>query len=167
MTQAILALYSQNVLSQHNSRNIQRRIHWIMQLIGSLMAIAGIIIEFNSTYIDSHFNSLHAILGLIAISLTGFGLINGTLALFSIELKNYLKPIKTKFFHNLVGTSAFVVGMIALFFGYEYDFLFNGTPPEAVRWCQAVAIITIILSLFGAIRSMTTQAKSISAGICE
>lgn len=167
MTQAILALYSQNALTQHNSRLIQRRIHWIMQLVGSLMAIAGITIEFFSVYVESHFNSTHAILGIVAISLTCFGLINGTLALFSIELKNYFKPIKTKFFHILIGTSAFVVGMIALFFGYEFDFFFEGTPLEAVKWCQAVAVITIILSLFGAIRSLVTQAKSISAGICE
>lgn len=167
MTQAILAFYSQNVLTQYNSRSVQRRIHWIMQLVGSSMAICGITIQFFSTYKTGHFDTVHGIFGLVAISLTIFGMVNGTLALWSVELRHYLKPIQTKFFHNLVGTSAFIVGMVTLFLGYEYHFFFVGTPTEARMWCQAVAIITVLLSLLGATRSLITQSKAVTGSICE
>lgn len=109
MTEAILAFYSQNVWSQPHTRQVKKTLHWVLQAIGSLAAITGMIIEFMNK--SRHFQSTHSILGLTAGILTTFGMLNGVTALWSIELKKFVKPIYMKIAHNLNGIAAFVLGI--------------------------------------------------------
>lgn len=110
MTEAILAFYSQNIWSTYHTRYTRKTFHWILQTIGSLAAIAGMIIEFVNK--QRHFQSTHSILGLVAGILTVIGMINGITAAYSIQLKRYVKPIYMKMAHNLNGIAAFVLGNI-------------------------------------------------------
>lgn len=48
--------------------------------------------------------------------------------------------------------SAFA-GMIALYFGYDKGFMKENSRDDIRMWLQALAIITILLSLIGALRS--------------
>lgn len=108
MTEAILAFYSENVWSQQLTRYVRKTAHWILQTVGSLVAILGMIIEFMNK--KQHFTTTHAILGLIAGIFTLIGMLNGVTALFSIELKKFVKPIHFKMAHNIAGIAAFVLG---------------------------------------------------------
>lgn len=115
MTQAILAFYSQNVWSQYHSQPVKRRLHWVLQAIGSSMAIIGMIIEYWNR--RTHFQTKHSIIGLIAGILTLISMFNGVSALWSIELRKYVAPIYMKYVHILTGTAAFVLG--EFYFRYE------------------------------------------------
>lgn len=108
MTEAILAFYSQNVWSQQHTRYVRKTFHWVLQTIGSLAAIIGMIIEFSNK--TRHFQSTHSIIGLTAGILTLIGMLNGVTALFVIELKRYTKPFYLKMAHNVNGIAAFVLG---------------------------------------------------------
>lgn len=112
MTQSILAFYSRNLWSLELSRSKQRTFHWVLQAIGSTAAIIGMIIEFvaRSQKSKSHFSTTHSIIGLTAGIFTLIGMFNGVSALWSVELKRYVKPTYLKLAHNLNGITAFVLG---------------------------------------------------------
>lgn len=112
MTQAILAFYSENVWSKQHTRQTQKTIHWVLQAVGSSVAILGIIIEYigRSQKSKPHFSSTHSTIGLIAAIFTFIGMLNGISALWSLELKIYVRPIYLKLAHNLNGIAAFVLG---------------------------------------------------------
>lgn len=54
----------------------------------------------------------------------------------------------------------FISGMVALFYGYEYNYYFKQTDStENIKLCmQASVIITIILTLIGALKAFKNQA---------
>lgn len=112
MTQSILAFYSENVWSKQHTRKTQKTLHWILQGLGSSAAIVGMIIEFINRWQSNknHFTSTHSILGLTAFILTLLGMFNGVSALWSVELRTYVKPVYLKMAHNLNGIAAFVLG---------------------------------------------------------
>ncbi|XP_055300560.1 transmembrane reductase CYB561D2-like isoform X2 [Sitodiplosis mosellana] len=155
MTQSILVFYSENAWSKQHTRKTHKTLHWILQGLGSSAAIAGMIVEFINRWQDSknHFISTHSIIGLTAFILTILGMLNGVSALWAAELRTYVKPVYLKFAHNLNGIAAFVLGMVALYFGYDKGFMEKNSREDIRMWLQALAIITIILSLIGALRS--------------
>lgn len=61
MAEAVLALYSENSWTKLNARRSKNHIHWIVQALGSGLAIAGTVVY----YIERrrHFGSLHSKLG--------------------------------------------------------------------------------------------------------
>ncbi|XP_031624356.1 cytochrome b561 domain-containing protein 2-like [Contarinia nasturtii] len=155
MTQSILAFYSENVWSKEHKRQTQKKLHWVLQAVGSSAAIVGMIVEYigRSQKLKSHFSSTHSIIGLIAGIWTLTGMFNGIFALWAVELKKYFRPIYLKLAHNLNGLIAFVLGMTSLYFGYDKGFMKLNSREDIRLWLQALAIITILLSLVGAIRS--------------
>lgn len=112
MTQSILAFYSQNVWSRNYSRQTQRTLHWVLQAIGSSMAMVGIVLEYVSREQKgkAHFKFGHGLMGLITGILTLISMVGGVSALWSIYFKRYIKPVYLKLAHNLNGVAAFVCG---------------------------------------------------------
>ena len=118
MTQAILAFYSENVWSKPCGRQTKKTIHWVLQAVGSSIAIFGIVIEYigreqiarETKKPKPHFSNTHSIIGLIAAIFTFIGMLNGISALWSIKLKKYARPVYFKLAHNLSGTIAFILG---------------------------------------------------------
>lgn len=123
MTQSILAFYSENVWSKQHSRQTHKTLHWVLQGLGSSAAIAGMIIEFINRWQSSknHFISTHSIVGLTAFILTVLGMLNGVAALWSVEMRRYVKPVYLKMAHNLNGIAAFVLGNVFLLQIISYE----------------------------------------------
>lgn len=107
--EGILTFFPQNIWSSQYDRQTKRYIHWILQSFGSLLALSGIVVEYVN-YRGKHFDTKHAILGLISGILLLIGLCNGCLALWSVELRNMFRPVLLKCFHNVIGMTAIVVG---------------------------------------------------------
>lgn len=185
MTQSILAFYSENVWSKEHTRKTQRTLHWLLQAIGSTAAIIGMIIEIVIRQQNGwpHFSSKHSIVGLIAGIFTLIGMMNGISALWSVELRKYVRPVYFKLAHNFTGISAFVLGkffistkinvktfsivilcfrtgMVSLWFGYDKGWMRANSRADIRMWLQAVAIITILLSLIGALRANLNLMKT-------
>lgn len=183
MTQAIMTFYSENVWSKRRSQPVKRLLHWVLQATGSSMAIIGMIIQYVNR--RSHFQTKHSIVGLIAGIFTLIAMVNGMSALWSVEMRKYVSPVYSKFFHLVVGLTAFVLGewqrrwinppfwkiktskimsvsgMVALFFGYDRKYMIKNSQEGVRMSLQALAIITIILSLIGAMRTLKHYTKTI------
>lgn len=114
-----MSLYNQNVWSKNRSRQTQKTMHWIMQLIGSTTAMVGIFCEFighvlGTTFYTGHFKTKHSVLGLIAAIFTLIGMVSGVSSLWSVELKQLTRPIYFKLAHNFNGIAVFVLGKVQL-----------------------------------------------------
>lgn len=66
MCEAILSLYNSNSWTQIHEKRAKTNLHWILQAIGSSMAIAGMVIEFINR--DIHFRTRHSKIGKIFFS---------------------------------------------------------------------------------------------------
>lgn len=110
MTEAILTLYASNGWSFFHSPRTKRNIHWIIQVIGSTMAIIGTVILYPKR--TEHFNTVHSIAGYISFALVVISLINGIAALWPVQFysKYNIRPVVSKIIHNCFGIFAFVFG---------------------------------------------------------
>lgn len=110
MSEAILTLYSTNGWSFFHSPETKRTVHWVLQVIGSLMAIIGTIVLYPKR--SKHFFSVHAVTGLISLIFTALAAINGILAHRrpAFYRKYKLRPVVAKIIHNFTGITTFVIG---------------------------------------------------------
>lgn len=89
------------------------------------------------------------------------GILQGIGAYYAKNLKSYIKPIYSKFLHNLSAVICFIVGMVSLIYGYLGGMMVPYSTDE-IRFCLIVfAIITIILSLIGTIKTTFQQFKTV------
>lgn len=112
MAEGILTFYQMNALTLSISRKRRKTIHWILQSIGFVITFIGIVCEFlrREKYSSAHFTTIHAVTGLIAFLFSIIALINGVMASKAWNLREYIKPINSKFSHNLIGIASFVMG---------------------------------------------------------
>lgn len=59
------------------------------------------------------------ITGIISIFFMMGAFVNGTLALWAPEIRRWIKPVYSKWFHNCIGIIAFVIGMASIRFSVE------------------------------------------------
>lgn len=129
MTEAILCLYHLNSSSQLHCRRRSNNIHWILQIIGSSLAIAGMFVEFQlnfnqllsiHTWTGNIIKKLKFIIqiqwipilfaGLISGIFMIFGLVNGILSLCAQELRFFIRPAYIKFLHKIFGILTIIIG---------------------------------------------------------
>lgn len=110
MAEAIMTLYSSNCWSFFYAPKTKRTIHWIMQVVGSSLAIIGTVILYPTR--KSHFKTIHSITGLISLVFAAIACINGIAAInpHSVFKKYRIRPVVSKLYHNFVGLSSFVLG---------------------------------------------------------
>lgn len=81
-------------------------------------------------------------------------MLQGVWAYFAYDLRSYLKPITSRFLHNVVSVLCFVIGMISLAFAYPMGIDHGAFDSVEVQWSLTViAILTTILTLIGAVKS--------------
>lgn len=163
MAEGILSLYSGNSWTILTSRKSKTKIHWILQTLGGCLSFSGAIIEilYKFQRNRSHFQSLHAIIGLIAIILLSVAILSGTAALFSISLKKYLKPLYSKTGHNILamityglGASAIVIAYFTKNFCKTYDF------GNLRIFIAIISTISIMLTLIGPLKTFYAQCRN-------
>ncbi|XP_070500771.1 transmembrane reductase CYB561D2-like [Chironomus tepperi] len=160
MAEGIMAIYKANSLTSLSSKREKNHIHWILQVIGGTMALYGIIIEI----IDKeragrrHFRSLHAIYGLVSMIFLCISIVSGLTALFSFEARRYLKPVISKFSHNILSLAAFVTGMVSLIYAWVDIRWASRYDPGNLRYMSAWALgFIIFFSCIGALKSLWNQ----------
>lgn len=160
MCEGIMSLYSHNSWSALHTRRTQTNIHWILQAIGSGMAIAGSVLYYLQR--DQHLVTTHAVLGFISLIFTGIGLLNGTSALWARELRRLTKPAYARLVHNVVGLLAFTIGMASLVFGFNNFEL----KLEAIVTLQILCGLTIFMSQCGVPVSLKRLVEGAFPDVC-
>lgn len=184
MLEGIMMFYSENVWSSQLSRPIKRCVHWIIQLIGSSLALSGVVVQFATTTNGPHFHTIHSTFGLIATIFLLISMCSGVFALKSFSWRKFLKPALVKCFHYVIGSSTVILGsftsfyfvwqdvtiifsstsgLVALYFGYDKKFM-QAKSNENIRfYLKLIAVSTAIFSLIGAVQSIYRQVKTMSA----
>ncbi len=108
-----MMFYSENVWSAQFNKPTKRCVHWIIQVIGSLIALSGMFIK----YLDSngkHCQTPHSIIGAISATFLLITLCSGVFAFKSFPLRNIVRPELIKVLHYSVGIIAVVLGIVKM-----------------------------------------------------
>ncbi|CAG4952700.1 unnamed protein product [Colias eurytheme] len=127
ITHGVLSLYSYNGWSASLSFRNRRRCHWILQTVGSLLAIVGSIVMMREK--KTNFTSIHGKLALAALILTCFGLLNGVMSLYKATFQRFVAFDTLKSSHLLCGTAALTTSSVCLAFGFNKDSFKNWSSP--------------------------------------
>lgn len=162
MAEAILTFFSNNSWSKLLSRNSKGYVHGALQILGSGLALAGVIIEI---YIKGKlkWSNNHVFLGLIATLLLIINLVVGVFTFYAGKacMRKLIHPLYLKFFHNLIGISCFVIGMITLYYGYKRKFMRNNTTFETRVFLSIATLSTASITACGALRTLYYQGASL------
>ncbi|KAM3956381.1 uncharacterized protein ACR2FA_009636 [Aphomia sociella] len=122
MAEGFLCLVPENSWTTSFRLVDKRRIHWILQVMGSGLAIAGCFLVIPLK--DIHWNSLHGKYALVALVFTIVSLVNGLTSLYSYELRKYLRipPNFSRIPHILDGVVAFAAASMSLCYGLDMEF---------------------------------------------
>ncbi|XP_031766919.1 uncharacterized protein LOC113514619 [Galleria mellonella] len=146
MAQGFLALAPENSWSTVLRLVDRRRAHWVLQVMGSGLAIAGSAIGIQTKSV--HWNSLHGQFALVALVFTCASLVNGLSSLYAFELSKRIRlpPNLSKVPHILFGVVAFVAASISLCYGYDKNSFKNWIHPKlAVTAIVFTAIFTFTI----------------------
>uniref|UniRef100_A0A2A4JQ72 ascorbate ferrireductase (transmembrane) n=1 Tax=Heliothis virescens TaxID=7102 RepID=A0A2A4JQ72_HELVI len=117
MAQAILSLAPHNSWSAHLKMIDKRRAHWILQILGSVLAIAGSFIKILDKAV--HWNTLHGQFALVALVFTVASLFNGLTSLYAYEFRKFIPAKLSKLTHICFGVVGFVAASISLCYGMD------------------------------------------------
>ncbi|KRT82672.1 hypothetical protein AMK59_4579 [Oryctes borbonicus] len=162
-TEALMLFVSDNVWSQGIEKKTKTLIHGILMGTSAVLMITGIALEIDRTsgvpnY--PHFQSAHAITGLIAMIILILAILGGFCAMFAQSLKGFLRPVITKFIHNVLGNLSFIFGIVSLCCGY-YTNWFAYYTSEASR--LAATIVTAIICVWSLIHAFISGVKQVQA----
>lgn len=146
MAQAIIILSSESGWSSRLKLVHKRRIHWIVQIVGFVLAIVGSFIKILDKNI--HWNTYHGQFALVAMVFTAVSLVNGLTSLYAYELRKFLPSNLSKLSHICFGTVAFAASSISLCYGFDKSFFINWATLEftytIIAFTAAFTFIIII-----------------------
>lgn len=153
MSEAILVLATGNFLTRRLSHRANKHLHWILQAIGLILNLVGIIMIYRVK--GKHFRSIHAIMGLSSLVIVCVVTICGYPVWIAWKLRRFVRPVVVKLVHDFLGIAGFVIGMATQCYGYKKNWLYNVTQVEHIGTIMLVltALITV-LSLRGALVSL-------------
>lgn len=179
MAEAIMVFYSPNSWTFFHSYKTKKNIHLVLQLIATILIVTGNII-ISAIRTTPHFKTVHAItgksflrdlilvfilnrlfLGLTSMVFLVLSVLQGVWSYYAFELRSFVKPVKSKFMHNITSVICFVIGMISLITGYTYGISHDLFLSQDVEYTmKGIAIVTTILSLIGAMKSNLSFLKT-------
>ncbi|CAG5049256.1 unnamed protein product [Parnassius apollo] len=149
MSQAILSLNPYTSWTKTLKHADKKIIHWVMQITGSVLAIAGSIIRIID--VQTNFTTAHGIVGLVAMIFTFFSLVSGLVNLIYMQFRNHINL--TKIVHSVLGSLAISTAYICLCLGFHdlYRNIFG----------DKNANISIVLAAFALIGTLTSACTNI------
>ncbi|XP_061718078.1 uncharacterized protein LOC133525732 [Cydia pomonella] len=121
MAQAILSLSPHNGWSSRLKLVHKRRAHWILQVLGSGLALAGCFIKILDKSV--HWETLHGRFALVSMVFTSVSMVNGLVSLYANELRGLrLLPSLSKLTHICFGIVGFSAASITLCYGLDKAF---------------------------------------------
>lgn len=164
MAEGIMATYNRNTFTMGiKSRAWKIRAHWILQVIGSGFVLYGtpMLIYYREVENKKHFHSSHAVTGLISFILLVLSFLSGFSALFSVEMKNYVKPLFSKAVHNFLSSACYVVGMVSIIIAYYTKRWITRKDPGGMRELMIYfCILNTIFTMIGPLKTVWNQFKN-------
>ncbi|XP_043485591.1 transmembrane reductase CYB561D2 [Polistes fuscatus] len=117
MLEAIYCVSGEAYVSSKMTRKNRILIHWVLQSLGFLLTLAGVLVIIVMKGKRSHFTSVHGKLGLAAMILFAIIMISGGLADNTKWFYPRIRPVTIKIFHIVGGILVTLVLLAALING--------------------------------------------------
>lgn len=146
MSQAVLTLSGANLLTHRLHHKTRILIHWVLQgLAGTLITIAFVCIFLNKVRMGkAHFQTTHAVVGLITVLLTLTSIGGGIFTKYGYQLRHLMRPIYSKIIHGVAGTVTYILGSATIALGV-YSTWFQEDNNGQVRLALLIGIIAVTL----------------------
>ncbi|GAB1860493.1 Protein SERAC1 [Camponotus japonicus] len=165
MSEAIVVLTGDNILTGSLSRCANKHLHWILQAIGLICNLVGVSLMIQAKSV--HFRSIHGITGIASLVIVCTVTIFGYPVWIAWKLRKFVRPVVIKFLHNFLGIAGFVIGMVSQCYGYKKKWIYY---LEKIEYADDVLLILtvliMILSLRGAFSSLNRQAVGFLKLLC-
>lgn len=166
MTEGILSISKENVVSKWKTHAQKVRDHWYLEVVAVSLTVAGfIVVEIAKEQRGSaHFTSWHGKFGLAGVVCAVLASFNGILTLYNVDLRKVIKPSLNKLIHILSGTLAFTFGGISLLFIVYDSHWFSGRTEEnefIKIFCFVILLVAIMWTLVRPALSIKTKVKSL------
>ncbi|XP_045462510.1 transmembrane reductase CYB561D2-like [Harmonia axyridis] len=148
MTQGLLALHAVNPVVKKLLGKDKVFNHWVIETVG----LVGSTLAFSCGYKDktekneAHFQTWHAILGLLGYALSIFSGLNGIPALYRKELKAYVSPDWNKYFHIVTGSLGFFFGGLSLLASLYSNWYIKKTHASETSFILGLFLITSVVA---------------------
>ncbi|KAJ0174142.1 hypothetical protein K1T71_010288 [Dendrolimus kikuchii] len=120
LVEAILTIHRHNSWSFHLSKDGKRIVHGCLQLIGSILVLAGTFLALAE--VNMKISTAHGICGVIALAFSVVSFVTGILALFSSKVRLIVKNGPAKILHLACGLFAISMGLITMTIGFNMDY---------------------------------------------
>ena len=150
MFQAILSMSDANCWTTALKYKDKVTLHWILQVAAIICVSLGFSCIFlNKIRLEkNHFESTHAICGLITYILTGFIAIGGIWTKYSFQLRDYMKPVIAKLIHSTLGIVVFCLAVTTIVLGIYSSWFLNVSSEEARLPLILILIIPTIWVIY-------------------
>jgi len=167
MAEAVMIMSQGNIIASNLSRQGRVRLHWILQASAAAFIFAGflVIVINKNLHNKNHFKSWHSVIGLVFLVCVGITSSGGVVTLYSLRLKQYVKPAKMKLFHNLVGVLTFVIGVSTEIFGIYTHWFLKHTSLSAQIVCTVFVVLGGIFTLESAVKSAYARFKALKQSV--
>nr|XP_023013677.1 uncharacterized protein LOC111503567 isoform X1 [Leptinotarsa decemlineata] len=163
MAEGIVLMYDLNVWSLEIGRVQKAYLHGFLLSLSTIAISVGILFETVSKAENGqeHFQTFHAVTGLISWILAVVSIIFGLFVTYSHTLKNLIKPVILKFIHNYIGIVGYAVGILSLCLGLYYWGFSDFVKPNDQQATVGLVGIIGIWTVLGACKSLYYQVKTI------
>jgi hypothetical protein len=145
MSEGILSLAKDNILTGTLPKLIRLRLHWIFQTIGLVLILIGFTVVFlNKNYLNkTHFKSWHGLFGFIGVVCSVPTCLDGILALYHGALRHYIRPRINKFLHIASGVATFVFGGLALVLSVYTNWFARHSNNNILTFVVGLALVSV------------------------
>ncbi|KAJ4451053.1 hypothetical protein ANN_02490 [Periplaneta americana] len=167
MAEAVMIMSKDNILASKLGHQGRVRMHWVLQASAATCIFVGFLIIVVNKNINNknHFQSWHAIIGLVFLIFVGITSSGGVITLFAFRLKHYVKPAKMKLLHNLVGIVTFAIGVVTEILGIYTLWFPKRASLSAQVICTVFVVLGGIFALESAVKSAYVRFKNLRQGI--
>jgi hypothetical protein len=163
MAEAVMIMSQDNVMASKLSHQARVQMHWMLQAGAAACIFSGflVIVINKNKHNKNHFQSWHSVIGLVFLVFVGITSSGGVITLYSIRLKQYLKPAKMKLIHNLAGALTFAIGVVTEIFGVYTLWFSKHAGISAQVICTVFVILGGIFTLENAVKSAYARFKAL------
>lgn len=164
MTQAIAVYSGDHYLMGKTPHTKDRfKIHWILQaLAASCILTSFICVWFHKvTTHRLHYQSIHAITGLIACILWVVSIANGVVTAYATELRNVIRPAILKFLHGALGASSYGLGMVSAIYGISHPATQHHVSMVWIYWLNGIVATIGILTVLSPVLTVSRRGATI------
>ncbi|XP_016961750.1 uncharacterized protein LOC108032438 [Drosophila biarmipes] len=162
MAEGMMCFYDGSWLTLRYSRKYKTFFHVALQILGGGMGVAGCLVQL----IRDDWSvsvTIHARLGFAAFILCLISLLSGLAAFLARSLSPTIPPLINKTFHVVISFAAFVIAMMAQFYGFTQTRIFKSQGQDFVILMQVATMVLMVITSIGAMKSLYQKFGSLAS----